>query len=344
VDAEVGAIIRNSRRALELPLAPPSNNASRTCVVHLVHADNGIEPFIAFIDSWRRCPPGTDCDLVLALKAFAGEEEAEPYLIHAGDLTPEVLFFADEGLDLGVYLAAAARLRRERYCFLNSYSELLVEGWLAKLEAALRQPLAGMAGATGSWASSRSWTTYLLGLRSAYRGPMPGRRSAREAFLAIDRERTGQSARSRWESLRAKRRVLSETVAHMLAFEPFPAYHLRTNAFVISHETLTRLRLHAIRRKMDAYLLENGRASITRQVQDLGLRTLVVDNAGTFYDHHEWDRSYTLWQGDQRGLLVADNQTRSYERGDDYRRRVLSAFAWGPRADPCGRSEQSSLT
>jgi hypothetical protein len=344
LDAEVGGILRRSRRSLELPPAPPSNSASRTCVVHLVHADNGIEPFIAFIDSWRRCPPGDDCDLVLAMKAFAGREQAEPYLTHARDLVTETLFFGDEGLDLGIYFAAAARLRRERYCFLNSYSELLAEGWLAKLEAALAQPRVGMAGASGSWASSRSWITYLLGLPSAYRGPMPGRRAAREAFLAIDLERTGRSGRSRWESLRAKRRVLSEMFEHMLAFEPFPAYHLRTNAFVISHETLARLRLHAIRHKMDAYRLENGRASITRQVQDLGLRTLVVDSTGAFYEHQEWDRSYTLWQGDQRGLLVADNQTRSYERGDESRRRVLSAFAWGPRADPCGRSEQSSLT
>jgi hypothetical protein len=316
-----------------------SEGAHRTCVVHLVHAENGIEPFIAFIDSWRRCSPGADCDLVLAMKAFAGTEEAEPFLTHARDLAPEILFFGDEGLDLGVYFAAAARLRRDRYCFLNSHSELLVEGWLAKLEAALAQPGAGIAGATGSWASSRSWVTYMLGLPSAYRGPMPGRRAAREAFLTIDLERTGLAARSRWESLRVKLRVLAEIFEQTLAFERFPAYHLRTNAFMISHETLVRLRLRTIKRKMDAYRLENGRASITRQVQHLGLRTLVVDRAGAFYDHEEWDRSYTLWQGDQRGLLVADNQTRSYARGDESRRRVLSAFAWGVRADPCGRSE-----
>jgi hypothetical protein len=332
---EVAAIFLGARRSLKLPgPSSSSDGPGRACVVHLVRAANGLEPFAAFLDSWRRYPPGADCDLVLALKGFAGSREAEPYLVHARAFHPEVLFFPDEGLDLGTYFAAATRLRRDRYCFLNSYSELLVEGWLAKLEAALGQPQVGIAGATGSWASTRSWVAYLLGMPSAYAGLLPERHVARQAFLAIDLERTGQKARSGWESLQAKLRTLPQMFEQILTFEPFPAYHVRTNAFMISHATLARLRLHAIRRKMDAYMLENGRASITRQLQRLGLRTLVVDRAGVLYDHDEWDRSYTLWQGDQEGLLVADNQTRSYARGDDDRRRLLSAFAWGARADP----------
>ena len=299
-----------------------------------MRAENGLEPFAAFLDSWRRCPPGTDCDLVLAMKGFSGEATAEPYLLQAQDLHPEVLFYPDEGLDLGVYFAVAAQLRRDRYCFLNSYSELLVEGWLAKLEAALEQPQVGMVGATGSWASTRSWVAYSLRMPGAYRGLLPERQIAREVFLSMDLERSGVDARSGWRSLQAKLGTLPQMFEQILAFEPFPAYHLRTNAFMISHAMLARLSLHAIQSKMDAYLLENGRASITRQVQRLGMRTLVVDRAGTGYEHDEWDRSYTLWQGDQEGLLVADNQTRSYASGGDDRRRLLSAFAWGSRADP----------
>ncbi len=302
--------------------------------MHLVHAANGIEPFIAFLDSWRGHRPGADCDLVLALKAFTAPEEADPYLEEARDLAPEALFFADGGLDLGTYFAAAARLRRDRYCFLNSYSELLAEGWLAKLDAALAEPHAGISGASGSWASARSWVAYLLRMRSHYQGLLPERHIAREAFLSIELERSGKIARSRRESLRAKVRALPEIPEQIVSFEPFPAHHVRTNAFMISHATLARLRLHEIRRKMDAYLLEHGRASITRQVQQLGLRALVVDRAGAIYDQDDWDRSYTLWQGDQEGLLVADNQTRSYARGDGDRRRLLSTLAWGARADP----------
>ena len=320
-----------------------SQGPARTCVVHLVRQANGPEPLAAFLDSWRRCEPGVECDLVLALKGFAGAQEAEPYLAAAHDLKAEALFFADQGLDLGTYFSAAARLRRERYCFLNSYSELLVEGWLSKLEAALAQPQVGIAGASGSWASTHSWVTYLLGMPSSYRGLLPERRVARDAFLAIELERSGEQARTLRASLSAKLRTPPLMLEQILAFEAFPAYHLRTNAFIIGHDLLARLRLHAIRRKMDAYVLENGRSSITRQVQRLGLRTLVVDRAGASYDHREWDRSYTLWQGEQEGLLVADNQSRSYAQGAAARRSILSTFAWGDRADPCGAGDAGAL-
>jgi hypothetical protein len=85
---------------------------------------------------------------------------------------------------------------------------------------------------------------------------------------------------------------------------------------------------------MDAYGLENGRYSLTRQVQRLGLHTYVVDRHGAVYDRERWPDAHTFWRGEQEGLLVADNQTRSYAHGGPDRRWLLSAFAWGPRCDP----------
>jgi hypothetical protein len=323
------------RPPLERPLAPPDpQHAPRACLVHLVRAANGPAPFDAFVEAMNRYPPGIEHDLVLAMKGFDRAADAEPYLERARHLHPEVLSFSDEGLDLGVYFAVAARLRRDRYCFLNSYSEPLSEGWLAKLDAALAQPRAGLVGATGSWASTRSWVAYSLRLPSAYRGVLPARKIARQVFNSIDMERSGVERRSTLESLLAKLRLIPQMPEQILAFEPFPAYHIRTNAFMIGHATLAELSLHAVHSKFDAYLLENGRRSITRQAQRLGLRTLVVDRAGVAYERDDWHRSRTLWQGRQEGLLVADNQTRSYDAGDASRRRVLSGFAWGRYADP----------
>ena len=81
-------------------------------------------------------------------------------------------------------------------------------------------------------------------------------------------------------------------------------------------EELYRLHLlhwRAVCRKQDAYLIEHGRQSITRQIQRMGLRTLVVDRDGTSYDHDKWYLSGTFWQRDQEGLLIDDNQTQSSE-------------------------------
>lgn len=324
-------------RALSLPPANPERPL-RPCIVHLVRASNGLAPYRAFLDAITTATPGGDWDLVLVMKGFDDEGAAAPYADLACQLSPELLFFGDDGLDLTVYFAAAARLRRDRYCFLNSFSRPLTEGWLAHLDAALMTAGVGIVGASGSWASSFSRQAHLLYLPSAYRGVFPPRNAALEQFLAIDREvaeaEPGDGEETLSGVLARKLRTLVRLPGEMLPFERFPAAHVRTNAFMVSHATLARLRLRPVHEKRDAYLLEHGRRSLTRQVQGLGLGALVVARDGATYEPERWDRSRTFWQGDQEGLLVADNQTRRYADGNAERRRLLSGFAWGRKADP----------
>ena len=218
---------------------------------------------------------------------------------------------------------------------------MLINGWLANLTDALRQPGVGMVGATGSWASVRSGTLNGLFLPNPYRGVVPGRRVAREQLLAIELERSGEELepaarprRSPMGSVAATLRTLPLIPEQLLRFEGFPAQHVRTNAFMLERRLLAGLRIGRVRRKMDAYLLESGRHSLTRQIQARGLHTLVVARDGRSYEPEDWPASRTLWQGEQEGLMIADNQTRMYANGGLERRALLSAFAWGRRADP----------
>jgi hypothetical protein len=307
-------------------------------VIHLVRAANGPDPFEAFLDAFRAHPPGVDCELVLAMKGFEGPAAAESYLARAGEFRHTAVYFDDEGLDLAVYMAAAMQLARDRYCFVNSFSLPLVDGWLAKLDEAFASPDVGIAGATGSWASPASRMAHLMFLPSAYRGALPKRKETLEQFMALDVDQRGIDMpapdRPTTRKLAEKWSALSEIPTQTLGYERFPAYHVRTNAFLIGHATLASLRWKDVRRKQDAYDLEHGRRSITRQVQRMGLRTVLVDRHGAAFDRDEWHRARVFWQGDQEGLLVADNQTRCYERASLERRRLLSAYAWGRFADP----------
>jgi hypothetical protein len=255
-------------------------------------------------------------------------------------------------LDLAAYFWAADLLEHDQLCFLNSYSEILEVDWLLKLADALRQPGAGIVGATGSWASMRSGALNGLLLPNAYRGLIPPRSVARVEVAAIQHELALErepddgggpplqplapdSLRPRLrDRIVATLRALASTPEHVVRFDAFPAEHLRTNAFMARRETLLAMKLNSLTTKPDTYLLESGRQSITRQVQAGGSRVLVVDRQGAAYAERDWPASYTLWQGDQEGLLVADNQTRTYARGGIERRRLLSAFAWGAEADP----------
>jgi hypothetical protein len=317
------------RVVLPEPSSEPSADRA-PCLVYLARAVNGPEPLRAFAAALRRHPPGVECELVLAMKGFSSPAEARPQLEEVAHLEPRALFFPDVGPDISLYLAAAGRLRHGRYCFVNSFSIPLAPAWLAKLDAALGLPRTGMVGATGSWTSTPSWTAFSLGLPSAYRGALLKPAVVREQLLALQPELTARGQRSALEILLARARTLRT----LPEYERFPAYHLRTNAFMISHATLCRLRLHAIRGKSDALLLECGRNSLTRQVQRLGLRTLVVDRAGAVFDRERWDRSNTFHQGDQEGLLVADNRTRLYQQGDPELRSMLAGVSWGSRARP----------
>jgi hypothetical protein len=322
------------RTPLALPPAARAGNGGPPCVIHLVRAANGIDSLREFAAAMRAHPPGVEHELVLALKGFGSWAQAAPYIAEAADLDPRIEFFPDFGLDLGVLFGAAARLRRSRYCFINSHTRPAVAGWLAKLDAALAQPDVGMVGATGSWLSSHSWLTYSIGLPSFYRSVLPPIREARRLLLEIDLEQLHVERRSRRDSLRTRLALLSQLPEELFSFAPFPVPHLRNTMLMVGHDTLTSLRLFPVRTKFDTYVLESGSLNMVGQLARMGLKALVVDSAGAAYEPAEWYRSATYWQGGQQRLLAIDNRTLSYDRGDTARRRVLSALSWGLHADP----------
>ncbi len=186
------------------------------------------------------------------------------------------------GMDLDHYREAADRVVAERYCFLNTVSVILADGWLANLEKALVAPGVGMVGATGSYESPNA--------------VRPG---------PLRRLRPGH--------------------------EPFPNPHLRTNAFALERELLLSLDWPRGLSKLEAVALEGGKRSLTRQVRDRGLETLVVGRDGVGYPPERWMQSETFRSGEQENLLVADNRTRHFQEGGRLTRFGLSWLAWGSR-------------
>lgn len=273
------------------------------CVVHLVRAANGVEPFRRFGHAYAQRPAGVAHDLVCVFKGFTGAEAPAEYREAAGALQFQTLFMRDWGFDLKAYGLAAREFPHPYFCFLNSFSEPRAEGWLAKLSEPVRQPGVGIVGATGSWESM-----YSNLLRPEARGPAP------------------KLAARLWHPLRVA------LCRHF--FAPFPNWHLRTNAFVISRELMLRLWPAARLAKRGAYLFENGKHSLTRQVLGLNLDVLIAGRSGDVYTKEAWARSRTFRQANQENLLVMDNQTRLYAQAGFAERQRLSQLAWGPEAAP----------
>ena len=118
------------------------------------------------------------------------------------------------------------------------------------------------------------------------------------------------------------------TARHALSFPYFPNPHVRTNGFMIRHETMMSLHPRVTRTKSQAYRFESGKNGMTRQILRMGLTACVVGRNGVIYEMDDWKDSETFWIAQQANLLISDNQTRRYEVADARGRRVYSWFAW----------------
>jgi hypothetical protein len=300
-------------------------------LVHLVRKANGPEPFQEFLESYRAVDAGADHDLVLLLKGFDSEREADETAALAGGLEARRIYVDDTGFDVGAYRTAADRLEHARVCFVNSFTTARAPGWLGLLDSALRLPDAGIAGATGSWGSHWAFLRFNLGLPTPYRDAFSSRAWAQTQVTRLTSD-TRRVPAPIW--LRHLIGTLIALPFFVGRFESFPAAHIRTNGFVIERELMRSLERTPVHRKYDAFVVEGGLKSVTRQIEGLGLRPLIAGADRQVYDVTDWARSGVFWQRDQENVLLEDNQTRAYRDADLDLRRYFATFAWGTEADP----------
>ena len=282
-------------------------------VVHLVRAQNGIEPFKHFLESYRQNHGGVKHDLIVVMKGFDQKYNMDYHLELLASFKHIIVEVPDIGYDIMVYFAIAKRYANQYqyFCFLNSFSEILDHNWLSKLYMYISQPNIGLVGATGSWESHGNIQTWLNAIT------------------------VGLSHYSTHKDKVFWKRIIIGTVGiwnhcrTLMCFKLFPNYHIRSNAFMIPSELINSLKCPIMKTKMDAYKFESGKMGMTMQILKLKKNVFVVGKDGLGYEKKVWNKSKTFWQAEQENLLVADNQTRNYQFGDLERRKYLSCCAWG---------------
>ena len=272
---------------------------SDICVVHLVRRKNGIEPFRSFLESYLKNPAGIDHELLILYKGFSQKADIGPYEELLRDVAHSSLSIADIGLDLRSYFIAAEKCSSKYCCFLNSFSIILDKDWLLKLYQHIRQPGVGLVGATGSWGSFCN-------------------------AQVIKTEATSYRNQFKRALFKYPKRILTG-----LYFLTFPNHHIRTNGFMIMRETMLKIHRGKLLIKIQAYMLESGKYGMTKQMEWMGFRPMVVGKDGKGYEKSEWNISNTFWRGAQENLLISDNQTRKYDKESPAWRRKWEFFAWG---------------
>ena len=299
-----------ARRARALPAAKVLLNQNEICVAHLVRRANGTAPFEEFLDCYRRHHAGISHDLLIIYKGFRSREALRPYEALMDGIPHKYSSVSDFGYDVRPYMKVARDYPYRYFVFLNSFSRMLLPGWLELLYRHVRRPNVGVVGATGSYQSHAS--DY-------------------ETFKRVFPDYVRAYKRP---ALRIYR-YLRYRLAMGKHFPPFPNYHIRTNGFMVSRDVFAQLKTPTVLHKWDAYRFESSKASMTHQVISLGLIPLVVGADGHGYEPQEWPNARTFWISRQENLIVSDNQTRAYDQGSEAVREKLAFHAW--RRYPDGR-------
>jgi len=279
-----------------------ANMLNNIGVVHLIWRPCGIETFNAFLQSYIKNSDGQKHDLILVFNGFSSEKETSEYKSLLADLNYSSVFIKDRGFDIGSYFIAANTFNYEYYCFLNSYSIILDKEWLIKMYHYISQEHVGLVGATASYES-----LYSSLVTNIHNGTFP----ERPLYRRIIRD------------------SCFNIVRHLYYYPPFPNYCIRTNAFIIKHETLNKIKHKAMRSKSDTLRFESGRNSLTAQILKMKLDALVVGKDGKAYKKEDWSKSNTFRQNNQENLLISDNQTEGYLKANSEKRMYLSKLAWG---------------
>ena len=299
---------------------------SDLAVVHLVRRQNGLPPFERFLSSYRERAAGAPHDLVILFKGFAVQGGTQDYDRLLDGTPHRRLFVPDRGLDLNAYFESVASLEHDRFCFLNSYSRILDDGWLGKLSPLAKRRRRRLGRGHRLLPEHRARLPYAAGGE---------RRVARDPTAHQDQACPARSTAQRAGA--AGRAVGAPSGRDLAADAPHPclselprAYQRvrarTTNAQSGSHRTAPleafRVQVRERQRQPD----ESGAEARPESARGGAGRRGLSARAMAPVEH--------VLAVYQENLLVADNQTEAYMAADPADRTVLSRYAWGDFARP----------
>jgi hypothetical protein len=294
-------------------------------VVFLMWVPYGIEYFRSFLNSYLLFPAGTDHELVILFNGYESDKNLQDYheLLRSAGISYYHLKL-EQGQDIFAYKWSAEQLSSTYVLFLNTYSQILNENWGKYYLDAIRKENVGCVGATGSWQSRASYgvkrVRWLFSKEEKIIQNVPYyvEKEFKIAGLTI--------------SLSPRLALLAsflKSLKDIFHFPFFPNPHLRTNAFITNRLFWLSLHFNSLKSKKDAYRMESGNNSFTRQIIKLDKKVQVINREGKVFEPYAWDRSKTLWYGDQEDLMISDNFTMLYEIQNKATRLTMQKSIWG---------------
>jgi hypothetical protein len=279
-------------------------------VVHLVWIPYGSGHLKTFLASYKNHPASFDHDLIILFNGVSSETELNEYHKILNSYQVKYSFFwLDQGQDIEAYTWIANKLDYRYILFLNTFTEFLADNWLATLMNAIKMENVAIVGATGSWQSHYS---------SVFK----------------DHSFKWEPAKSFRENFRKYKLFIKTVFYWSFIFPAFPNPHIRTSSFLVERNLFLGFTGKKIKSKFDAYIFESGKKGISYILKKKGMKLLIVGKRGEVYPDKLWNNSNTFWAGEQQNLLIADNQTRLYDKASPKEKRRLNLAAWGQVQSP----------
>ena len=264
-----------------------------------------ILPFKSFLTSYNSYNAGISHQLIIIFKDCK-EKDITPYLALLTHYSiPFKSIYFNGGYDIDAYFFAANSFEADYLFFFNTNSVIQTNNWLLKMyKAIVGKPKIGICSATGSWMSYRS-------------------------AVFTQNSWKYNSEQSLIINFRKYKLLFKALLYYPFLFKAFPNPHIRTNAFMIKRELLLKVNFKPIKTKMQAYLFESVRRSISNQIIDLGYEIRIVDKNGISIAVKEWSDTEIFWNKTQKDLMVSDNQTEKYIKATNDEKNLYTRLAWG---------------
>ena len=280
-----------------------TDNQNNISVVYLCrYAKNYHEKLRLFLESTKNFKSGISYNLNIIFKNHKNIPEKVRNICNK--YNAKLYFFKDDGFDWGAYIRFAKIKNTNLILFLNSNSIIISENWLLYLSRPFKNEKIKMTGATGSYSSKK---TMLLPPKFLFLSPL---KYFKYLFFFI-----------------------LDFIFLSNLFDSFPSIHIRSNSFMVKRSDFlayVNLKKFPIS-KLDSYLLENGKNSLSKYFLKNNYKIGVVGKDGIFYLPSKWKESKTFKYSNQENLLISDNHTNYYllHKKNYTSKLIMNFITWG---------------
>lgn len=322
---------------------------------YLARKAEGLDSFRRFIESYRTHPAGCPHQLVIIYKGFGGHDD--PALHEACSLFRELddarseVMVTDEHYDIGAYLRAARQIDSRFVCFVNTHTEILADNWLAHLRNAIDDETVGVAGASASYESlydSLALTTKAVWLAGIECVSYDRRLADHYQFIlkvhtphwldGMHRQASryghfyGVYLAEKWDAFWKSTLAPGGENNFLIDFARFPNPHIRSNGFIVRRTDFLRFNVEPT--KKSTYGFESGPNGLSITMLHEGKRLVLVDRNGRCLEPDQWPTSGCFRSGNQENLMIADNQTRSFDGLTQPEKDTHLLMSWGDSIKP----------